>query len=152
MKSEIIAELERVKGAAPDGLLHAESVLEAARSADSPLHGRFEWDDARAAEGYRLGQARTLIAAAIIMEPRLGEPIRAYVSLTPDRANGGGYRGTGEVLDSAGLRRILLADALREIEVLARRYSTLHELASVWALAASLKSKLIEETTQPLAS
>lgn len=153
MNSTIISELERIKGESEDGLLHPERVVAAAASADSPLHGRFEWDDARAAAAHRVGQARTLIAAAIIMEPRLGEPIRAYVSLAPDRKAGGGYRGQGEVLEASDLRRILLADALREVDVLARRYVALHELSPIFTLASSLKAKIIgEEVTQSLAS
>lgn len=154
MNSAVIGELDRIKKEAVDGLLHPEMVLEAARDTESPLHSRFEWNDAKAAEGYRLGQARTLIAAAIIMEPRLGEPVRAFVSLTSDRKAGGGYRSSGEVMDNAMLRRILLADAFRDIEVLARRHVALHELAPGFALFASLKAQHIQENTvtQPLAS
>ena len=43
------------------GRLLARDVLDAARDPSSPLHGCFEWDDGRAAEAYRLEQARELI-------------------------------------------------------------------------------------------
>lgn len=43
------------------GALRAEDVVEEARSAKSPLHDWFEWDDSVAAEQYRLQQARQLV-------------------------------------------------------------------------------------------
>jgi hypothetical protein len=43
------------------GKLSPIAVIEAAREPDSPLHGYFEWDDSKAAEQYRLDQARCLI-------------------------------------------------------------------------------------------
>ena len=44
------------------GTLDPEMVVDAAGDPDHPLHGHFEWDDAKAAHQYRLGQARALIA------------------------------------------------------------------------------------------
>ena len=38
-----------------------EALLTAARSKSSPLHSQFEWDDSRAAQQYRLVQARVMI-------------------------------------------------------------------------------------------
>jgi hypothetical protein len=152
VKPAVLAALEQVKARATDSMLRPERVVEAARNPKSPLHSSFEWDNRKAATAYRLEQARTLISAAVTMMPSLGEPVRAYVSLEPDRMNGGGYRHTSDVLDSAALRRILLADALREVETLARRYVMLHELAPIFTLAATLKAKLVEQAaTQPAA-
>ena len=47
--------------AAHGGTLRPEDVGKAARAADHPLHSRFEWDNAKAAEAHRLDQARSLI-------------------------------------------------------------------------------------------
>lgn len=44
-----------------DGVLTPVAVVDEARNPDSPLHGRFEWDDGVAAEQYRLSQAEVLI-------------------------------------------------------------------------------------------
>jgi len=43
------------------GKITAEAVLAAARDSDNPLHDYFEWDDDKAAEKYRIMQARALI-------------------------------------------------------------------------------------------
>jgi len=43
------------------GTLTPASVVDAARSEESPLHQYFEWDDSIAAEAYRQDQARELI-------------------------------------------------------------------------------------------
>ena len=58
---EIKAELERIAGE-HGGTITAELVLDAARSKKSVLHDAgFEWNDGKAAEAHRLGQARTLL-------------------------------------------------------------------------------------------
>lgn len=43
------------------GKLTAHDVVRAARNPESPLHSCFEWDDSKAAEQWRLEQARSLI-------------------------------------------------------------------------------------------
>jgi hypothetical protein len=43
------------------GRITPEMVVEAARDQNSPLHSAFIWDDAAAAEQYRLAQARVLL-------------------------------------------------------------------------------------------
>lgn len=43
------------------GRLTARSVLDAARDPESPLHSMFEWDDEKAADEWRIEQARRLI-------------------------------------------------------------------------------------------
>lgn len=52
-----------------DGKVIASTVLAEAESSDSPLHGYFEWDDAKASHKYRLVQARTMIRVAKIIMP-----------------------------------------------------------------------------------
>lgn len=54
------AELNRLAKKAK-GRITPRDVVEAARSASSPLHGYFEWNDSEAAERYREIQARTLL-------------------------------------------------------------------------------------------
>jgi hypothetical protein len=51
-----------------DKELRASCVVDAARSPSSPLHSKFEWDDAVAGEKPRLYQARTLIRSVRIIE------------------------------------------------------------------------------------
>lgn len=54
-----VAELERIENSF--GSLSPEIILNASREKDAPLHSLFEWDDTKAAEHYRLQQARTIL-------------------------------------------------------------------------------------------
>lgn len=46
---------------AASGQTNANSIVEVARSSNSPLHRYFEWDDKKAAHQYRLGQADDIV-------------------------------------------------------------------------------------------
>ena len=48
------------------GELHPVDVVEAARNEESPLHREFTWDNDKAADAYRLVQARKIIQGIII--------------------------------------------------------------------------------------
>lgn len=114
-----------------DGILLPEQVVEAARSVKSPLHSRFEWDDGKAAESYRIWQARHLLRICVEYIKESKHPVEVFVSLTSDRGQGG-YRVQTEVLSNAEMRRQLLADALAELEVFRNKYARLRELAIVF--------------------
>ena len=116
-----------------EGVLRAESVVEAARDPGSPLHRYFEWSDERAAHQYRLEQARHLIRCSVTVLPNTEEPVRAFASLMPDRARaGGGYRRSVDVLTDAEMRERLLSQALDELRRIRRTYQQLHELSLVF--------------------
>lgn len=120
-----------------NGILRPADVVEAARPDDHPLHGCFTWDDSEAAEQYRLWQARELIRVAVIVLPgkdRKPVEVRAFVSLAPDREkDGGGYRSTEKVLTDDGMRALLLADAIKELNRIRAKYGVLRELAGVFS-------------------
>jgi hypothetical protein len=68
------------------GRLTARIVVDAARPIDAPLHPAFEWDDVKAAELHRESQARHLIAAIRIVQPRTDpkqkpQMIHAFVNI-----------------------------------------------------------------------
>ena len=56
---EVVAELRHIEE--KTGKLTAEHILNSARSKKSILHSMFEWEDSKAAEKYRLSQARQII-------------------------------------------------------------------------------------------
>src|SRR5690348_5499317 len=57
-------ELEKLSGDA--GELTPDVVVEAARNPRNVLHKHFEWDDQKAAEAFRLDQARCLIRSVVV--------------------------------------------------------------------------------------
>ncbi len=116
-------------GLSEDGFVRPRRVVEwAADNPTSELHSHFEWDDARAADEYRLHQARRLIAIHL----RADDGGRATISLIQDRHSDGGYRFLGPVLNNAELRRMALQQALRDFRRWEARYKHLQELTRVF--------------------
>jgi len=128
----IIDELRAI-AAKHEGRLHAEEVVKAARSQNSPLHDKFMWDDTEAAHQYRLEQARHLIRTTIQYIDVGGSPrpVNVFVSLSSDREDGGGYRELQTVLKKKEHREVLLADALKEMRSFVDRYETIKRLSKV---------------------
>ena len=94
-----------------DGLLMVEDVLEEARDPQSILHKHFQWDNDKAAEAYRKQQARQLIQkVTVTIEKAPDVHIRAFVSLSTDQYEKGGYRMTANVLSDDNLKAQLLHD------------------------------------------
>jgi len=125
------------------GVLLPESVVDAARDPDSPLHSAFTWDDDEAAQKWRIHQARNLILRVHI-EVSDGKSqsitVRAWSNLTTERGDDdGGYRETIRVLKNSDQRAQLLADALAEMERFAEKYRALSELAEVFAAIRKVK-------------
>lgn len=134
-----VSELQHI-AAVNDGVLQARAVVEFARNPETALHARFEWDDTKAGESYRLFQARNLIRVSVqwlgIDTPKR---IRAFVSLRDDRKqDGGGYRTTVNVMTDTDRRAHLLAEALMELQGFRRKYAELSELAQVFGAIESL--------------
>lgn len=113
-----------------DGLLRPKKIVAWARqNPDSDLHREFEWDNRRAAEEYRIWQARRIVAMHLTYE----EGPRQFVSLRIDQAReGGGYRDLEDVKNAPDLMQHALQDALDDLERTQQRYNFLRELAPVW--------------------
>lgn len=151
VKQEALRELERIRNEDPDGVLHPEEVVNAARSTRSPLHDYFTWDNDEAAERYRLIQAKKLIRVAVTTIPRTNEKVRAYVSLPRDRNRKkdgeGGYRLLEDVLASDALRVELMEDAARELRSFRRKFHRLMEIYKVRGLSKAINRaiQILEE-------
>lgn len=129
-KTLVANELEIVRNR-HRGILRPRQVLAYARDKKTALHKVFEWDNSKAAEEYRLEQARRLIRCTVTVINDDKAPIHAYVSLMPDRRGGDSYRSLVEVMTDVGLREQLLAQALCEAESWRKRYERLAELSPI---------------------
>jgi hypothetical protein len=138
--TRIAQELERI-AAANGGLYKPAAIVKAAKDPKSPLHDQFDWSDSSAAQKYRLDQARRLIRVHVVVTHEEHEPVRAFVSLRPDRLNGNGYRALSDVLKSKPLSQQLLDDALDELRAMRRKYATVQELTGVWDLVDEIDKK-----------
>lgn len=113
------------------GILRPAEVVAFASDPQTALHKHFEWRDTRAAEEYRLEQARQVIRCTVRVVDKDLAPIRVYVSLEVDRRAGDSYRTLEDVMNDDVLRGRLLAQALREAESWRQRYERFAELAPI---------------------
>lgn len=119
------------------GVLTPRTVLESARPVDSPLHHRFEWDDARAGEKYRLQQAHELIRVVRVKlpsdDPVEQREVRAFqaVRTEGDDASRYVYEPAEEVAYDPLLRAIVLRDMERAWRELRLRYETFAEFVEM---------------------
>jgi hypothetical protein len=121
---------------AHNGILKAEDVVDAARPVNSPLHASFCWDDTKAAEQWRLHQARNLIRVVVTILPveNTLQEVDVYCSLDRDRRlPGGGYRTLVSVLNDKQLRAELLKEACRDMQIFTQKYAQLTQLVAVRA-------------------
>lgn len=131
---------------APDGFVTEEVFLDSAKDMDSPIHKYFEWDDAKAAYGFRVAQARSLIRSIVITVEGQGE-VRAfhnvYVADTDERQ----YVSLEQALEAPALWKQVIQGALREADNWARRYKIYNELSPIVKAIEETKQNLTKETT-----
>ncbi len=130
MESKINKELQRL-AKKYGGKLYPQQVVAEAKNKTSPLHNSFEWNDGEAAEQWRLHQARNLIRAQVIIIPGHSEPIRAFVSLTTDRKDNGGYIAIAKVMSEEDLMEQMIEDATNELQVFTKKFNMVKELSEV---------------------
>lgn len=117
-----------------DTQITPQEILEKARDKKSELHKCFEWDDTKAAEKYRLIQARSILLNLVITTKPESEPIRVY-QITSEKNV---YQPTKLFLKNPTEYQELLNRALGELHSIQKRYSQLAELESVFEAIDSL--------------
>jgi hypothetical protein len=112
----------------PDQICQAKAVVNGARSARSPIHDDFEWDDAVAAEAHRVERARKMIRSlVVVIEEGNPEPLFCNVRIGEQR----GYMPTRAALSRQDSREALLADAKADAQRFREKYKHLVELSEV---------------------
>jgi len=107
-------------------------VVDDARSATSAFRDWFQWDDAKAAESYRLAQARTMmnsIMITVIDGRGHRSETRALHLVVVDGQRG--YASASTVLRSEELRQQVVENALNELMTWNQRYDQYQELYGV---------------------
>jgi hypothetical protein len=127
-KTVVQRELKRI--ISTDKVLTPERVLEVASERDNPLHRFFQWDNGKAAQAYRLDQARNLIRIVhvlrVIDDGRKQQPVtvRAIVNVNP----GKGFVTRNEAIGSETIRAAMVERHLRGLENWVRETSDIVEL------------------------
>ena len=136
------AELERIER--KHGALTAATVLDESRDSKAVLHPCFEWDDTKAAEKYRLSQARCIIASlTVTVREEQRAPVRAFVNVAETRRDEGKFINVAAALSDADMRRIVIRHAIAELESFLKKYRGLEELAEIFAAIESLNLKRV---------
>jgi hypothetical protein len=148
---QLIGEALSTIAASQGGKLTPGAVVEGARDPGSALHPHFDWNDAEAAEKWRVEQARDLIRCIRVddLNPNQ-EPVRAFLSIAGDA--GVSYRTVQDVRSSDDLQRRLLAAAERDLEAFTARYRVFKDICAVVETAKTVaKSRRKSDETQAAA-
>lgn len=101
---------------------------------ESELHKCFEWDDRKAARGYRLQQARLIMANIVVKTTDINPDaktetfVRAIVK-TEEKST---YEPITVTVTNVDSYALLLERAKSELEAFQRKYKTLSELAEIF--------------------
>lgn len=130
---------ERLAKLARAGRLTPDQVVADARKPTSPLHDEFEWDDSKAAQKYRLEQARGLIASVEVQIQTTSRIVTSVAYVRDPRLSGReqGYVSTVTLRDEKDVAR----DALRNEA--ARAHAYLERVRSL-AVALGLEGEVEE--------
>ena len=138
-------ELLRLKRKRHGAELKRRHVLEAARVESSPLHPQFKWDDAEAAELYRLEQAGYLLRSILVVNEATNEATHLFAHVTASTVDG--YMTTAEVVSDEEMRQAALGEILAQIDGLLRRKSELKvALLPIQRAVAKVRQKALAAT------
>ena len=120
-----------------EGRLTAKALLDESRAEGSPLHDEFEWNDGIAAEKYRENQARHIINCLVTVHES-ASPTRSCFNIECKTAE---YRSVTAIMQNSESRDQLLSLALRELDAFKQKFSSLSELAAVFAAIEEIQEK-----------
>lgn len=115
------------------GSVTAENLLEASKPEDSPTHKLFEWNDTKAANNYRLCQARILInnLRIEIVKDDKSLKVPAYVNVVKKEDGTARYQNAPRAFEAVETREIVLERAKNELQMFTIKYATFIEFAKV---------------------
>lgn len=122
------ADAQKVYEEIGDNEISAEELLDRARNENTELHKCFEWDNNKAAEKYRLQQARQVLNSLVFIPVETSEqPVRVFSYTTETK-----YKPTIQMVRNMDEYTLLLAQAKRELDAFKIKYKTLKELKGVF--------------------
>lgn len=112
------------------GKLTAKNLLDESRPTEAPLHGEFEWDDVKAAEEFRLQQARHIINCLLIEDDSQQETVRAFFTLADSAPE---YRSIRTIMADETQSEALLQVAMQELQAFERKYTQISKFKALFA-------------------
>lgn len=118
--------------ASTDEGLTAQSLLNANKPEEAPLHSEYEWNDEKAAEEWRLHQSRhfinCLITLSVIPDTEQETPTRAFHVTTEQHR----YDSIQAIITNEDKYNALFRNALSELSAFVRKYNTIQALQPVF--------------------
>ena len=105
-------------------------ILDKARDENTELHKCFDWDDAEAAEKWRMQQARHIVCNLVIKAESDAPKPEVRVFFKTD--NESGYKPTVFIMQDKEEYQKLLSRALMELNSFRKKYKSLTELDGVF--------------------
>lgn len=125
-----------------DGKVTAKSFLAESKKKSSPTHSMFEWDDAKAANKYRLQQSAQIInQLEITLEDGNSAPAFVNVRIKSVKQSAS-FLNVQTALSDEEYSRIVLQNALSELLSFQKKYNGLKELSDVFASIKSLQEQM----------
>lgn len=130
------------------GQLKPVEVVEKARNIKNPLHHYFDWDNDKAAEKFRIEQARHLInhITVVIRYDHKEKEHKAFFSVnsTPgEKQKNKIYVTMERVLSESELKEQILVEAIEEAEYWKDKYAEYRELSRIFHAIKETKRKII---------
>ena len=110
-------------------------IVEMAKDPTTESHKCFEWDNDKAAEKYRLHQARKIVTELVFVEKEketVSEPIRMFFKTSANE----GYKPTTLILQNKDEYALLLERCAAELRSFKNKYKSLTEYNWLWELIA----------------
>jgi hypothetical protein len=121
-----------------------ETLVKAARNPRAVGHKLFEWDPSRAAEQYRLIQARVIYGSltvdVVLYDRKKPRTIQAQAIMHSTRE--GDYDSVDVAMSDPPKRDFVLAQAMMELQSTRRRYAHLSELAVIFSAMDRVAKKI----------
>jgi hypothetical protein len=134
--------IEDIKNKSGKDFIEPEDLLENSRDKNAPLHSCFEWDDGKAAEKYRLSQARSIIQNITVTitgnSEKTPQTVRAFVNVSAGNEKGK-FVNINTAMTNEKYNKQVLANALSELVVFKAKYSGLCELEKLFSEIDALK-------------
>lgn len=111
-----------------------QEILEKGRNPATELHKCFEWDDSKAAEKFRIEQARTIVRCLVIRETEEPKEQKPEIRMFYKTSGGEGYKPTTIIMQDKDEYQKLLERAYAELSSFKNKYRSLAELDGIFDL------------------
>lgn len=113
-------------------------ILDKARDGKTELHKCFEWDDGKAAEKWRIQQARRIVCSLVIKDTDEQVQQKPEIRVFYKTDNSSGYKPTTFIFQDKSEYQKLLSRALAELSAFKSKYKSLSELDELFEVTDKL--------------